>query len=338
MTTPPVTRTHLITGVAGQDGVLLARLLRARGDHVVGIILPDREHPPLAPYLTGVDLVPMDVRDREAFAELVERLQPAAVYNLAAVSSVGDSWADPDLTEAVNHTAVCDMLDVLRAVRERDGHAPSFIQASSAEIFGQADSVPVDEDTPLAPASPYGAAKAAAHQAVARARDEGTAATNLVMFGHTSPLHDPRFVLRTITRQAAEVASGRRAEVTLRDPSTQRDWGAAADFVRAFAAAADGAPGDYVLATGRLHALTEVTGWALAALDLPAAPPGKSGEPVRPTDFGGVTGSPARAGEVLGWKPEIPLATVIADMARVDLRRIQTGVEEDPAYLDEGTG
>lgn len=333
-----MTRTHLITGVAGQDGVLLARLLRNRGDHAVGTILPNRGQPPLARYLAGVDLLPMDVRDRDAFADLVESLRPDVVHNLAAVSSVGDSWAEPELTEEVNHTAVCDMLDVLRSVREHTGHAPSFIQASSAEIFGPDHAVPVDEGTPLAPASPYGVAKAGAHRAVARARDEGVAATNLVLFGHTSPLHDPRFVLRSITYQAAEVALGQRANVTLRDPSTQRDWGAAADYVRAFAAAVDGTPGDYVIATGQLHALTEVTGWALAALGPPVTPPGRSGEPVRPTDFGGVTGNSARAKEVLGWKPEIPLATVIADMARVDLRRIESGVEEDPAYLDGDPG
>jgi len=333
-----VNRTHLITGVAGQDGVLLARLLRSRGDHVVGTVLPGRGQPPLAPYLDGVDLVPLDIRDRDGFASLVERVRPHAVHNLAAVSSVGDSWAEPELTEAVNHTAVCDMLDVLRDVRERTGQAPCFIQASSAEIFGPAESGPVDEDTELAPANPYGEAKAGAHLAVARARSEGMAATNLVLFGHTSPLHDPRFVLRSITHQAAEVALGRRPEVTLRDPSTRRDWGAAADFVRAFAAAVDGTPDDYVIATGELHALTEMTGWALAALGLSVTPPGNSGEPPRQTDVSGVTSCAVRATEVLGWQPKIPLAEVIAGMARVDLRRLESGVEEDPSYLDEDPG
>jgi GDPmannose 4,6-dehydratase len=333
-----VSRTHLVTGVTGQDGVLLARLLRTRGDRVVGTVLPERSEPPLARYLAGVDLVPLDVRDRAGFASLVERVRPDAVHNLAAVSSVGDSWAQPELAEAVNHTAVCDMLEVIRDVRDRTGQAPSFIQASSAEIFGPAGSGPVEEDARLAPASPYAEAKAGAHRAVAQARSEGVAATNLVLFGHTSPLHDPRFVLRSISQQAAEVALGRRAEVTLRDPSTERDWGAAVDFVRAFAAAVDGPPGDYVIATGQLHTLTEVTAWAMDALGLTVTPPRRSGEPARKTDFGGVTGCADRASEVLGWKPETPLATVIAGMARVDLRRLESGVDEDPAYLDEGAG
>ena len=162
-----MTRTHLVTGVAGQDGVLLARHLLRRGERVVGTVRDERDHRAMACYLGGVEVVEHDVRDQDGFRGLLAQHHPVAVHNLAAMSSVGASWDDVETTRAVNETAVTGMLATLAALGPA---APVFVQASSSEIFGPiASGSTVDETAALHPVSPYAEAKAAAHRAVVRA-------------------------------------------------------------------------------------------------------------------------------------------------------------------------
>jgi GDPmannose 4,6-dehydratase len=331
-----VTRTHLVTGAAGQDGVLLARALVARGDRVVGLVRPGSAGPrAMAPYLDGVDLVEVDVRDTDGIAAVVERERPDVLHNLAAASSVAASWEDPTTSDDVNHRAVVGLLDVVRR-RRTAGHEVRLVHASSSEVFGPIDGGTVDEGTPLNPVSPYAEAKAAAQRAVAAAREvEGMPVTSLVLFGHTSPLNPPHFVLRTIARQAAETGLGRRTGVALRDPSVVRDWGSARDVARAFVAAADGPSGDYVVATGEVHRLSEVVAWALAGAG-GAGAVAASGEAPRPHDFDGGRGDTRRIREALGWRPLVRLRREIEAMVDVDRRRLTSGVEEDATYLDAG--
>lgn len=327
-----MTRTHLVTGVAGQDGVLLARHLLRRGERVVGTVRDLRDQRSMACYLDGVEVVEHDVRDADGFAVLLDRYRPVAVHNLAAMSSVGASWDDVETTRSVNEVAVTDMVAVLAA---RGPDAPAFVQASSSEIFGPvATGTTVDESAQLHPVSPYAEAKAAAHRTAAAAREAGLRATNLVMFGHTSPIHAPTFVLPRIARCAAEVALGRREVVELQDPTVRRDWGAAADYVEAFALAVDAPAGDFVIGTGEVHALRDVVDWALAAAGVPGTPLVATGE-ARPHDFGGVAADPAHAAAVLGWRPRTPLRRVVEQMVVADLARLGSGREQDVAYLGE---
>jgi len=288
-------RTHLVLGADGQDGWLLTELLVRHGEQVVACVrssLPEgrRPHP-------GADWQALDITDTDAFGRLVRDRAPDVVHNLAAISSVGESWTDPGSTDEINHRAVVRMLDV---VAERPGRR--FVQASSSEIFGPVADGVADEQTPLDPRSPYAESKAAAHRAVAAARTRGVPATNLVLFGHTGPEHAPGFVIPTICRQAVEVALGRRSCLELRDPTIRRDWGSARDFVRAFRLAADAPAGDYVIATGELHELGEVAHWALEAAGVDAEIRRAAGE--RPADFGGVRGDASRAARELGWRAE----------------------------------
>jgi GDPmannose 4,6-dehydratase len=326
-----VSRTHLVTGVTGQDGVLLARHLLRKGDHVVGTVRPGRDRSVWC-YLDGVEIVEHDVRDHDGFAALLGEHQPVAVHNLAAKSSVRASWDDPETARAVNEITVTGMLAALAALGP---DAPVFVQASSSEIFGRVSpDRAVDESTPLAPVSPYAEAKAAAHDAVIAAREAGIRATNLVLFGHTSPVHAASFVLPRIARAAAEVALGRRQQVELHDPTVRRDWGSAADYVEAFALAVDAPPGDFVLGTGEVHDLREVVDWALNAAGVPGTRLVATGA-TRQQDFGGIAANAAHAGDVLGWRPRTSLRQVIERMVVVDLARLESGREQDPAYLDE---
>jgi GDPmannose 4,6-dehydratase len=326
-------RTHLVTGVAGQDGVLLARLLLAHGDRVVGTVLPDSGDALLG-YLDRVEVVEHDVRDTDGFAGLVDEHRPDVVHNLAALTSVGASWDARADVVAVNATAVEDMLDVLRRLGPR---APRFVHASSSEVFGRAGGPgsPVDPQTPLAPLSPYAEAKVAAHRAVQRARDEGLPASNLVLFGHTSVLQAGHFVLPTVAEQAAEVGLGRREVVSLRDPTASRDWGSAHDFVRAFDLATSVDCGDFVIGTGAVHSLGEIAAWALAAGGAAGAEVTASGEDARPDDFGGLRADVSAAARGLGWAPGVALRNEIEHMVAVASRRISTGVHDDPAYLED---
>ena len=321
--------THLITGVGGQDGILLARLLRARGHRVVGTTPPGASPRPRT-YLEGVELVEHDVRDVDVFGHLLEKVRPTAVHNLAALSSVESSWDEPSSVAAVNQDAVEGMLSVLLAQRDS---APAFIQASTSEIFGQVEGGVARESTPLNPQSPYAVAKAAAHRAVVSARERGLRATNLVLFGHTGPLQDRRFVLPTLAHRAAEVRLGRRDHISLRDPSVRRDWGAAQDFVRAFVAAVEAEPGDFVVATGRTHALAEVAAWALPA-EVQESGLTRTGEAARPCDLSGHRGDFTRAMRVLGWRPTTSLRMTIQQMVEVAVQRLKSGVEDDVRYLE----
>jgi GDPmannose 4,6-dehydratase len=303
-------RTHVVLGAGGQDGSALVDLLVRHGQHVVACVRPGGSR---RPDTSGVDWQVIDVTDTKALARLLAQHSPDVVHNLAALSSVAASWSDPETTDEVNHRAVRRLLDV---VAEAPGTL--FVQASSSEIFGPVRSGVADEHTPLDPRSPYAESKAAAHLAVASAREDGVLATSLVLFGHTGPRHAAGFVIPTLCRQAVDVAQGRRTHLELRDPGIRRDWGSARDFVRAFHLAAGGPADDYVIATGELHELGEIAGWALEAAGAQAEIRRAPGE--RPADFGGVRGDARRADRVLGWRPEIGLRDEVHDMVSA-LRR-----------------
>lgn len=323
--------THLITGVTGQDGILLARLLLARGDRVLGTCRSGTTAE-FGQLLDGVEVVAHDVRDIDGFARLIQTHRPDSVVNLAALTSVGASWEHPEVAREVNQDAVAGMLAVLQS----QPRPPRFIQASSSEIFGPPASfhAVTDETAPLDPQSPYAEAKAAAHLAVQQARADGLAATNLVLFGHTGPLQATSFVIPTLTHQAALIRLGRATEVTLRDPTICRDWGRAEDVVRAFVAALDGPEGDYVIATGELHLLGEVADWALAAAGSTAHAQVAADAPPRPNDFGGRVGDIRRAARDLNWSPTLSLRDEVEHMVDVAAQRLLTGIHYDAKYLN----
>ena len=216
-------RTVLITGVTGQDGIYLSRLLLSRGHHVVGAAPPGAMPPELcAAYLADVDLVPLDICDRDDVQRVIDTTEPDEVYNLAAVSSVARSWDEPEATFAVNHAAVETLVRALLELRGRTGKEPRFFQASSAEVTGSAAH------------SPYAQAKAAAEEVVREARDrDGLHACSARLYNHESPLRTTAFVTGKITRGVAEIAAGQRDELRLGNLDVSRDWGFAGDYVDA---------------------------------------------------------------------------------------------------------
>lgn len=313
--------TALVTGVTGQDGVHLARLLRSEGVRVVGTHRPGSPAvPAMAPYLRGVTLVAMDLRDHRGFADLVRELRPDEVYNLGSFSSVGASWLDPQTAVHLNGDAPAAMLAAI-------GPLPGtrFLQAGSAEVTGEAS------------ASPYARGKARASDAVARARDRGMFCVEAVLHIHESPLRRREFVVRKITRAAAEIALGRRERLVLGTVDVRRDWGAATDHVRALPLMLRAEePADHVVATGTVHSLREVVDLAFDAagvrdhwerVDVDASR-------ARPTDARELVGDPGPIRDALGWQARTTLAKTIEHMVEVDRRRLQSGIEEEESYLD----
>lgn len=308
-----------ITGVGGQDGSYLAESLLARGTEVHALVLADERgaHVP-----SDVTLHVGDVCDVEATRRLMLDLAPAEIYNLAAISSVAQSWEWPDLAALVNGTAAVALLESAFQLQSRVSHQVRFVQASSAEIFGQPVTSPQDEQTPVHPLNPYGAAKAYAHLMVDVYRTRGLHASSLVLYNHESPRRPTQFVTRKITSTVAAIAQGQAHELVLGNVDARRDWGWAPDYVEAMSlAAAAPEPGDYVVATGRSRAVREFVAAAFRHVgiddweDLVVVDPSF----VRPADATDLVGDASRARTHLGWSPSVTFIDLVARMVDADL-------------------
>jgi GDPmannose 4,6-dehydratase len=316
----------LITGVAGQDGIYLARSLCAAGWRVTGTVRPGGAASARARvYLGGVELVEVDLSLDGRLAALVETVAPHEIYNLAAQSSVAESWRDPDTTMAVNLGTVEQLVRGALAVRSRAGQEVRLLQASSAEVQGTAAN------------SPYAESKAAADAVVdeARRRDQ-LHVVSAFLHNHDSPLRDERFVTRKVTRSAAEIAVGRRETLTLGNLDVRRDWGFAGDYVRAMQLLLrHDEPVDLPIGTGRAHSLADLVALAFREAGLGDPSPFVVQDPalMRPADAALLVADPAAAGDVLGWRATTTFEELVAHMVQADLERLRSGVEEDVGYL-----
>lgn len=330
--------TALITGIAGQDGMYLARHLRANGWHVIGTVRPGVSSiARMAPYLAGVEIVEHDLLDTLGFGELLSRFAPDAVYNLAAFSAVGRSWAEPELASRTNMVAVVEMLETLLRHRDKNAQDVRFFQASTAEVFGSDVDGPLDERTQHRPRTPYAVAKSAAHHLVISYRERyGLFACNGVLFNHESPFRGQQFVAGKIARVAAEASCGTRATVALGDLDVERDWGAAADYVQAMAAMlSHDVPDDYVIGTGTTHTLRDMLEVAFAAVgrDDPLDHVEMMPHMWSSTQASALLADPVKAARELDWKASTGFDELIADMVAVDVRRIRSGIAESDSYL-----
>lgn len=332
------TKTALITGIAGQDGIYLARLLRGKGYHVLGTSSPAGVSlARLGIYLHGVDIVRVDLRDGEAMQDLIMRCRPDEIYNLAAISSVGASWEHAEEVAEVNGMCVLRMLESTLRYRDRFSTAPRLYQASSSEIFGLAMQQPQDESTPHYPRSPYGASKSFAHHLTVNYRESyGLYACNGILFNHESPLRATRFVTRKIARAVAEIRLGLRTGFSLGNLDVRRDWGFAGDYVEAMWLMLQQAEAeDFVIATGVASSIRDFVEAAFACVNI-AEPWGRVRQDstmIRPADVPQTWGNAAHAGERLGWSPTTSFSALVEHMVATDLLRLRSGLEESPAML-----
>jgi GDPmannose 4,6-dehydratase len=316
--------TALITGISGQDGAYLSALLREKGYRVVGMMQAGNVmRSDLEPHLRGVEMLTGDLRDAGSLAAAVARCEPDEIYNLAGISSVAQSWQEPELTADVNGVGVLRLLQVLREQADRTGRSPRLLQASSSEMFGAASSTTQDEDTPLRPRSPYALSKAFAHESVATYREgHGLFAGCAILFNHESPLRPTTFVTRKISSTVAAISLGLADHLVLGDLATRRDWGSARDYVRAmWLALQSDEPRDYVVATGRTYSIRDWLETAFRVVGIAHWEPLVRSDPglIRPTEPGALVGNASLASTQLGWKPTVDFEQLVTEMVRHDV-------------------
>jgi GDPmannose 4,6-dehydratase len=311
--------TALITGVNGQDGSYLAELLLARGDRVVGTVRPGAADLSRIEHLRArLETIECDLLDARALEELLGRVRPDELYNLAARSSSADLFTDPVLTGEINGLAVARLLEAILRVDRKI----RFFQASSSEIFGGSTQSPQDEETPFRPRNPYGAAKLYAQGMVASFREtHGLFACSGILFNHESPRRGPHYVTRRISRGVALIKSGKAADLKLGSMDARRDWSFAGDTVRAMAAMLGAAkPGDYVVATGKTHSVREFCAAAFARADLDYRRyVVEDTNKTRPAETVSLVGNAAKARRELGWEPTVDFEGLVRMMVDADL-------------------
>jgi GDPmannose 4,6-dehydratase len=314
----------LITGITGQDGSYLSELLLEEGYEVHGIVRrASTENFERIAHLSGrIQLHQADLLDQLSLIEVLRRVRPEEVYNLAAMSFVPTSWSQPVLTG--EFTAI-GVTRVLEAIRLLDPQGIRFYQASSSEMFGKVLEVPQRETTPLHPRSPYGVAKVYGHFITINYRESyGIFACSGILFNHESPRRGLEFVTRKVTDGVARIKLGLAKELRLGNLDAKRDWGYAGDYVRAmWLMLQPDEPDDYVIATGETHTVRELVeaafghvglDWQKHVVQDPAF--------IRPAEVDLLIGDPGKAGKVLGWKPRVGFHELIRMMVDSDLRRL----------------
>src|SRR3954453_17870451 len=262
----------LITGITGQDGLYLGELLVGKGYEVFGLVR-GQSNPKVVTVekiIPGVQLLEGDLTDLPSLIGAMEIAQPDEVYNLAAISFVGLSWRQAELTGEITGMGVLRVLEAIRISTSNDMGRVRFYQASSSEMFGKVREVPQRETTPFHPRSPYGVAKTFGHYMTVNYRESyGAHASSGILFNHESERRGTEFVTRKVTRAVARIALGLQESMALGNLEARRDWGFAGDYVEAmYLMLQEDEPGDYVIATGETHPVTEFLDLAFGAVGI----------------------------------------------------------------------
>ncbi|MHB1584434.1 MAG: GDP-mannose 4,6-dehydratase [Acidimicrobiales bacterium] len=315
----------LITGVTGQDGSYLAELLLDQGYEVVGMVRRSStvNFERIAHIQDRLTLVAGDLLDEGSLIAVLRDHRPGEVYNLAAQSFVQTSWSQPVLTGETTALGVTRLLDAIRTVDPEI----RFYQASSSEMFGKVLEVPQREATPFYPRSPYGVAKVYGHWITVNYRESyGLHASSGMLFNHESPRRGLEFVTRKVTHGAARIALGLDDQLPLGNLEAQRDWGYAADYVRAmWLMLQQDTPDDYVVATGETHSVRELCQLAFDAAGLDWEKHVVVDERfLRPAEVDLLVGDPSKAQRVLGWDRQVDFPGLVTMMVEADLAMIRS--------------
>jgi GDPmannose 4,6-dehydratase len=320
----------LISGITGQDGSYLAELLLEKNYEVHGIIrrassfntervdhLYQEPHDPSAKLFLHYG----DLTDATVLRRILEKVRPDEVYNLGAQSHVKVSFDEPEYTVDVDAMGSLRMLEAIRDYRDRTAHDVRFYQASSSEMFG-ATPPPQNEKTPFHPRSPYACAKLYSYWQTVNYRESyGLFACNGILFNHESERRGETFVTRKITRAATRIKLGLQDKLRLGNLSAKRDWGHAADYVRAMwmMLQAD-EPDDYVVATEQAYSVQDFVDEVFRKLNLdPKQYIEVDPRYFRPAEVDSLCGDASKIREKLGWKPEISFEAMVDRMITHDM-------------------
>jgi len=338
----------IVTGITGQDGAYLAELLLEKGYHVYGAYrrtssvnfwrleeLGVQNNP-------NLHLIEYDLTDASNSIRMVSEIQPDEIYNLAAQSFVGISFEQPLATAHITGLGPVHLLEAIRIVNPKI----KFYQASTSEMFGNAQTIPQVESTSFYPRSPYGVAKLYAHWMVINYHESyDIFACSGILFNHESPLRGREFVTRKITDSVAKIKLGKLDCLVLGNMDAKRDWGYAKEYVEGmYLMLQADKPDTFVLATNRTETVRDFIRLSFKAVDIDIEFKGEvenevainiaTGETVvkvsskfyRPAEVRLLIGDPAKAKEILGWESKTTLEELCIMMIEEDLRRNESGI------------
>ena len=319
-----MSRTALITGVTGQDGSYLADFLLEKGYKVHGMVRrASTENFERINHLRDkIELHQAALLDELSLIELMQKVKPDEIYNLAAMSFVPTSWTQPILTSEYTAVGVVRMLEAMRRVCPQ----ARLYQASSSEMFGHVRETPQTENTPFYPRSPYGVAKVFGHYITINYRESyDLFAVSGILFNHESPRRGKEFVTRKVTDGVARIKLGLQQTISMGNLDAKRDWGFACDYVRAMLMMLQAdKPDDYVIATCATHTVRELCEVAFSHVGLDwEAHVQIDPRFIRPAEVELLLGDSSKARRVLGWKPTVDFEGLVKMMVDADLERVR---------------
>jgi GDPmannose 4,6-dehydratase len=319
-----ILKTALITGITGQDGFHLSELLLNKGYKLFGLLNGQRNSRVIefSSKFPQVELIEGDLTDFSSLIRAIDLTKPNELYNLGAISFVGLSFKQPELTADVTGLGPLRLLEAIRTLgAEKE---IKFYQASSSEMFGKVQQVPQNETTSFYPRSPYAVAKVYAHQICVNYREAYNMYVSCgIMFNHEGEYRGEEFVTRKITKGISQISKGDLDKIRLGTLEPKRDWGYAGDYVEAmWLMLQQEIPDDYVIATGKTHSVRDFFKVAIESAGL-------KGEPEdyviidenfkRPAEVDLLVGDASKAKKILGWEPKLSFDELVSKMVRNDL-------------------
>lgn len=318
-------KTAFVTGITGQDGPYLSKLLLEKGYKVYGLIKrysnPNIDNLKFLGIENDIELVVGDITDENSVNHLIKNIKPHELYNLAAQSFVGISWDLNKLTTEVNAVGP---LNILNAIKN-NSPTTRYYQASTSEMYGNGDDSTQNELTAFKPRSPYGVAKLYAYWITVNFRESYSIhASNGILFNHESPLRGIEFVTRKITDGIAKIKLGLRDKITLGNLDSKRDWGFAGDYVEAmWLMLQQNEPDDYVIATGKQNSISDLLsiGFSHVGISDWRRYIESDARFKRPADLFSLCGDSTKAQTKLGWVPTTSFEEMVKTMVDADLIR-----------------
>jgi len=321
-------KTALITGILGQDGPYLAKLLLEKGYKVYGLIVkdfkPDFSNLDYLKITDKVEYVFGDLTDEASLVDITKTIKPDEIYNLAAQSFVGSSWNQAKLATEVNSLGVLYLLNAIKLFSP----TTKFYQASTSEMFGNSsDNGLQDEETPFHPRSPYAITKLYSFWMTNNFKESyGMFCCNGILFNHESPIRGKEFVTRKITEGVAKIKLGLSKEIRLGNLESKRDWGFAGDYVEAmYLMMQQEKPNNFIISTGETHSIKDfcelafkyagISDWEKYVVIDPQFK--------RPSELFTLQGKSDKAKDVLGWKPKVRFEELVKMMVDADLERFK---------------
>ena len=315
----------LITGITGQDGFHLTELLQSKGYKIFGLLNGQRNSRVLefSNKFPDVEMLEGDLTDFSSLIRAIDISKPNELYNLGAISFVGLSFKQPELTANVTGLGPLRLLEAIRTLGAET--EIKFYQASSSEMFGKVLQVPQNEATPFYPRSPYGVAKVYAHQICVNYRESyGMHVSCGILFNHEGEYRGEEFVTRKITKSVAQIVQGKLDKIRLGTLEPKRDWGYAGDYVEAmWLMMQQQTPDDYVIATGKTHSVRDFLSSAVKAAGLKGDPEDYviiDDNYKRPAEVDLLVGDASKAKKVLGWEPKVNFEDLVLKMLNHDMK------------------